>query len=132
MEPRNTLQNRVVHSPHDNGSAGARDTDAVPPGWSDPENLHVYLYVDLGPAAPTPEVQVAEQLYKTLWGEDFNVILEEISDDDGNTWKYVPKTCIDHLKMRELGYNEISGLLVRPEYDVVAVRLPRYAKSSIE
>ncbi|KAH9031310.1 hypothetical protein EDB85DRAFT_1959196 [Lactarius pseudohatsudake] len=113
MEPQDTLQNRVLHSTRVNGLANTRDTDAVLPGWSNPENLHVYLYVDLG-----SEVQVAEQLYKALWGEDLNVILEEISDDDGNTWKYVPKTRIDHLKMRELGYNEISGLLVRPEYDV--------------
>ncbi|KAH9177660.1 hypothetical protein EDB89DRAFT_2064625 [Lactarius sanguifluus] len=112
VEPRDTLQDRVVHSPHDNGSAGARDTDAVPPGWSDPNDLHVYLYIDLG-----PKVRVAEKLYETLWGEDLNVILEEISDG-GNTWKYVPKTRIDHLKMRELGYKETRGLLVRPEYNV--------------
>ncbi|KAH9000060.1 hypothetical protein EDB92DRAFT_460114 [Lactarius akahatsu] len=112
MEPRNTLQNRVVRSSRVDGSVDARDTDPVPPRWSELENLHVYLYVDLG-----SEVQIAEQLYKTLWGKDLNVILEEISDG-GTTWTYVPKTHIDHLKMSELGYNETRGLLVRPEYDV--------------
>ncbi|KAH9172976.1 hypothetical protein EDB89DRAFT_1905679 [Lactarius sanguifluus] len=117
IEPQNTLHNRAVHSSRVNGSVGARDTDPVPPGWSEPGKLHVYLYVDLGSPALPPEVQVAAKLYETLWGEDFNVILEEISDG-GNTWKYVPKTRIDHLKMSELGYKETRGLLVRPEYNV--------------
>ncbi|KAH9031315.1 hypothetical protein EDB85DRAFT_1959228 [Lactarius pseudohatsudake] len=112
IEPRNTLHNRAVHSSRVNGSAGARDRDTVPPGWSELENLHVYLSVDLG-----SQVQIAEQLYTTLWGKDLNVILEEISNDDG-TWIYVPKTHINHLKMRELGYNETRGLLFWPEFDV--------------
>ncbi|KAH9056724.1 hypothetical protein EDB87DRAFT_1579164 [Lactarius vividus] len=66
-------------------SAGHRvggNKDEVPSSWCDPENLHAYLYVESGPAAP-PEVRVAEQLYDTLWWKDLNVILEEISDDDG-------------------------------------------------
>ncbi|KAH9010689.1 hypothetical protein EDB84DRAFT_1570276 [Lactarius hengduanensis] len=110
MEPQDTLQNRVFQGSRGNGSAETRDTDAVPPGWSNQENIHVYLIVDLG-------LKTAEKLYEKLWGEDLNAILEEISDDDG-TWKYVPKTRIDDLKMSELGYNETRGLLVRPEYDV--------------
>ncbi|KAH9024592.1 hypothetical protein EDB84DRAFT_1506460, partial [Lactarius hengduanensis] len=61
-------------------------------------------------------MQIAEQLYTTLWGKHLNVILEEISDDDGTTWKYVPKTHIDSLQT--LGYTESCGLLLRPEYDI--------------
>ncbi|KAH8985960.1 hypothetical protein EDB86DRAFT_3246244 [Lactarius hatsudake] len=91
------------------------DTDPVPPGWWDLENLHVYLYVHSGPAAPPLEVQAAEQLYKTLWGEELKVILKEISDDNGTTWKYVPETHIGSLRM--LGYT-VPCLLLRPEYDI--------------
>ncbi|KAH9000070.1 hypothetical protein EDB92DRAFT_460622 [Lactarius akahatsu] len=65
-----------------------------------------------------PEVRVAEHLYNTLWGKDLNVILEEVSDDDGTTWKYVPETHINSLRMEVLGYPESRGLLVRPEYDI--------------
>ncbi|KAH9000114.1 hypothetical protein EDB92DRAFT_2100302 [Lactarius akahatsu] len=112
MEPRDTLQKRVMRGTRVNGWAvNTKDTDAVPPGWSNTEILHVYLYIHLG-----PEVQVAEQLYKTLWGEDLNVILEEISDVDGTTWKYVPKTHINSLQ--KLGYTESCGLLLRSEYDI--------------
>ncbi|KAH9172974.1 hypothetical protein EDB89DRAFT_1905677 [Lactarius sanguifluus] len=116
MEPQDTLQKRVLHGTRVSGSANTRDTDAVPRDWSNAENLHVYLYIDLGPAAPPPEVQVAEQLYRTLWGEDLNVILEEMSGVDRTTWKYVPKTHIDSLQ--KLGYTESCGLLLRPEYDI--------------
>ncbi|KAH9072364.1 hypothetical protein EDB83DRAFT_2289207 [Lactarius deliciosus] len=111
MEPQDTLQKRVLCGTRVNGSVNTRDTDAVPRDWSSPENLHVYLYIDLG-----PEVRVAERLYETLWGEDLNVILEEISGVDGTTWKYVPKTHIGSLQ--KLGYTESCGLLLRPEYDI--------------
>ncbi|KAH9005366.1 hypothetical protein EDB84DRAFT_1447657, partial [Lactarius hengduanensis] len=93
-----TLQKRVAYySARADGSADTGDTDGVPPDWSDPVNLRVYLYVKFNEAAPPLEVQAAEQLYKTLWGKDLKVILEEISGDDGTTWKYVPETHIDSL-----------------------------------
>ncbi|KAH9026490.1 hypothetical protein EDB85DRAFT_1979187 [Lactarius pseudohatsudake] len=112
MEPQDTLQKRVAYySARADGSADTGDTDGVPPDWSDPVNLRVYLYVKFN-----EEVQAAEQLYKTLWGKDLKVILEEISGDDGTTWKYVPETHIDSLVL--LGYTEPSGLLVRPEFDI--------------
>jgi hypothetical protein len=62
-------------------------------------------------------VRAAENLKKTLWGKELALILEEISVN-GTTWKYVPKHWINSLKMRELGYREPGGLLVRSEYDV--------------
>ncbi|KAH8995601.1 hypothetical protein EDB92DRAFT_2084426 [Lactarius akahatsu] len=110
LEPRDTLQKRVAYSARVTELADKADTDPVPPGWWDLENLHVYLYVHFG-----PEVQAAEQLYKTLWGEELKVILKEISDDNGTTWKYVPETRIGSLRM--LGYT-VPCLLLRPEYDI--------------
>ncbi|KAH8979221.1 hypothetical protein EDB86DRAFT_2836070 [Lactarius hatsudake] len=61
------------------------------------------------------QVQAAEQLYKTLWGKELKVILKEISDDNGTTWKYVPETCIGSLRM--LGYT-VPCLLLQSEYDI--------------
>ncbi|KAH9074236.1 hypothetical protein EDB83DRAFT_1946033 [Lactarius deliciosus] len=112
LEPENTLRKRVVDSARGNRWADIKDGAEVPLGWRDPQNVHVYLYVDLG-----PRMRAAERLYDKLWGTDLSVILEEISDK-GNTWKYVPKKHIDSLNMADLGYPEEHGLLVRQEYDV--------------
>ena len=62
-------------------------------------------------------MQAAEKLHEKIWGNDLKVILEEILDHEGNTWKYVPKKHIDSLEMNQLGYSE-KGLLVRAEYNV--------------
>ncbi|KAH9061048.1 hypothetical protein EDB87DRAFT_475280 [Lactarius vividus] len=112
LEPKNTLRKRVVDSARGNRWADIKDGEKVPSGWHDPQNVHVYLYVDLG-----PRMRAAERLYDKLWGKDLSVILEEISDS-GNTWKYVPKKHIDSLNMAVLGYPDEHGLLVRQEYDV--------------
>ncbi|KAH9026744.1 hypothetical protein EDB85DRAFT_161710 [Lactarius pseudohatsudake] len=112
LEPENTLRKRVVDSARGNRWADIKDGAKVPSGWHDPQNVHVYLYVDLG-----PRMRAAERLYDILWRKDLSVILEEISDS-GNTWKYVPKKHIDSLNMAVLGYPDEHGLLVRQEYDV--------------
>ncbi|KAI9433100.1 hypothetical protein BJY52DRAFT_842799 [Lactarius psammicola] len=111
LEPQDTLHKRVVASAR-TGWAGTGVKDEVPFGWSDPKNVHVYLYIDQG-----PKMQAAETLYDKLWGEDLNVILKEMSDN-GTTWKYVSETDIDFQGMLMLRYREPRGLLVRPEYDV--------------
>ncbi|KAH9074287.1 hypothetical protein EDB83DRAFT_2657196 [Lactarius deliciosus] len=112
LEPENTLRKRIVDSARGNRWVDIKDGAEVPPGWCDPQNVHVYLYVDLDPM-----MQAAERLYDKLWGTDLSAILEEISDK-GNTWKYVPKKHIDSLNMVDLGYPEEHGLLVRQEYEV--------------
>ncbi|KAH9171302.1 hypothetical protein EDB89DRAFT_1117819 [Lactarius sanguifluus] len=74
LEPENTLRKRVVDSARASGNrwADIKDGAKVPPGWCDPQNVHVYLYVDLG-----PKMRAAERLYDKLWGTDLSVILEE-------------------------------------------------------
>jgi hypothetical protein len=62
-------------------------------------------------------ISAAENLHERMWGKDINSILEEITDFEGVTWKYVPKKHIDSLELDELGYPEKHGLLVRPEYN---------------
>ncbi|KAH9035823.1 hypothetical protein EDB84DRAFT_1210475 [Lactarius hengduanensis] len=113
LEPEDTIGERVEDSVRDKEWAIAGVTDEVPSGWCDLENIHVYLHI-----VPSPDVRAAEKLYKTLWGKELKAILEEISDDEGTVWKYVPKKHIDSLEMRELGYPEGRGLLFRPEYDI--------------
>ncbi|KAH8982890.1 hypothetical protein EDB92DRAFT_1952036 [Lactarius akahatsu] len=97
LKPEDTIGERVEDSVRDNGWAVAGVKDEVPFGWCDLENIHVYLHIDPSPAAPPPD---------------------EISDDEGIVWKYVPKKHIDSLEMKELGYPEGRGLLFRPEYDI--------------
>ena len=62
-------------------------------------------------------VRAAEKLHEKIWGNDLEVILEDISDHEGNSWKSVSKKHIDSLEMNQLGYSE-KGLLVRAEYNV--------------
>jgi hypothetical protein len=62
-------------------------------------------------------VQTAVTLKNTLWGKDFDGILEEVTVKE-TTYKYVPKTRIDTLEICKLRYFERSGLLIQPEYDV--------------
>ncbi|KAI9441166.1 hypothetical protein BJY52DRAFT_502957 [Lactarius psammicola] len=123
LEPQDTLHKRVVASAR-TGWAGTGVKDEVPFGWSDPKNVHVYLYIDQG-----SETRAAETLYDKLWGEDLNVILKEMSDN-GTTWKYVSETDIDSLGMLKLGYPEPCGLLVRPEYDVALGMLDEDCKNT--
>ncbi|KAH9035816.1 hypothetical protein EDB84DRAFT_1577925 [Lactarius hengduanensis] len=113
-EPQRTLRKRVVDSARGERWTDIKDGEEVPlaSGWCDPQNVHVYLHVDLDSG-----MRAAERLYDKLWGKDLSVILEEISDN-GNTWKYVPKKHIDSLDMANLGFPDEHGLLVRPEYDV--------------
>ncbi|KAI9456403.1 hypothetical protein BJY52DRAFT_564652 [Lactarius psammicola] len=113
LEPQDTLRKRMVGSARTTGWAGAGIKDEVPSGWCDPKNVHVYLYIDQG-----PEMRAAETLCDKLWGKDLKVILEEIPDDDGTIWKYVPRKEIGALEMWKIGYPGKHGLLVRPEYEV--------------
>ncbi|KAH9074282.1 hypothetical protein EDB83DRAFT_2549740 [Lactarius deliciosus] len=112
QEAQDTLRKRVVDSARGERWTDIKDDEEVPLGWCDPQNVHVYLYVDLG-----AEMRAAERLYDKLWGKDLSLILEEISDN-GNTWKYVPKKHMDSLEMTAFGYPDKYGLLVRPEYEV--------------
>ncbi|KAH8986501.1 hypothetical protein EDB83DRAFT_2683759 [Lactarius deliciosus] len=112
LEPEDTLRKRVVDSARGERWTHIKDGEKVPLEWCDPQNVHVYLYVDLDAG-----MRAAESLYDKLWRNDLSVILEKISDN-GNTWTYVPKKHIDSLQMRKLGYPHKHGLLVRPEYDV--------------
>ncbi len=52
LEPRDTLRKWVVDSAREKGWAGTKEEDDVPSGWCDSVNVHVYLYVDLGPGEP--------------------------------------------------------------------------------
>ncbi|KAH8982884.1 hypothetical protein EDB92DRAFT_1952030 [Lactarius akahatsu] len=97
-------EKRVVDSARGERWTDIKDDEEVPVSWCDPENVHVYLYVDLD-----AEMRAAERLYDKLWGKDLSVILEEISDN-GNTWKYVPKKHMDSLELMKLGYPDKHSL----------------------
>ncbi|KAH9048284.1 hypothetical protein EDB84DRAFT_299074 [Lactarius hengduanensis] len=62
-------------------------------------------------------MRAAEKLHEKLWGVDYNVILEEMSDGQGTTRKYVPERFIESSGMWAFGFPERSGLLVRVEYE---------------
>jgi hypothetical protein len=61
-------------------------------------------------------MRAAEKLKEALWGKELEGILKK-KVIEGTTWKYVPGHWVESLEMRELGYLESGGLLVRPEYD---------------
>lgn len=65
----------------------------------------------------TAIIRAAENLHESMWGKDINGILEEITDPEGVTWKYIPKKHIDSLELGKLGYPASHALLVRPEYN---------------
>ncbi|KAH9039032.1 hypothetical protein EDB84DRAFT_1072569 [Lactarius hengduanensis] len=46
LEPENTLRKRVVDSARGERWTHIKDGEKVPLGWCDPQNVHVYLYVD--------------------------------------------------------------------------------------
>ncbi|KAI9446795.1 hypothetical protein H4582DRAFT_2070118 [Lactarius indigo] len=116
-EPWNTICKRIGDSARKNGWETVSGGELVSPDWCDPGYFRVYLHIDLGSAAPPPDMQAAEELHETLWGVDYNAILKEISDDQGTTWKYVPESFIESSGMCALGFPECGGLLFRNEYE---------------
>jgi hypothetical protein len=110
--------------------------DAVPSSWCEIDTVHVYLHIDPGERASpncsdfadlnylsvplTPVVarvlQAARKLYEVSWGKDLSCELQDISEDEENALKYLPKKYLDALEISQLGYSE-GGLLVRAEYD---------------
>ncbi|KAH9180197.1 hypothetical protein EDB89DRAFT_1900160 [Lactarius sanguifluus] len=71
-EPWDTLRKRIDDSARNNGWETVNAGKLVSPHWCD----------------PGPDMRAAEKLHEKLWGVDYNVILEEISDGQGTTWKY--------------------------------------------
>ncbi|KAH9061043.1 hypothetical protein EDB87DRAFT_474702 [Lactarius vividus] len=47
LEPENTLRKRVVDSARGERWTHIKDGEKVPLAWCDPQNVHVYVYVDL-------------------------------------------------------------------------------------
>ncbi|KAH9001604.1 hypothetical protein EDB92DRAFT_1827712 [Lactarius akahatsu] len=110
-EPWDTLRKRIDDSARNNGWETVNTGKFVSPHWCDSGNFHVYLHIHLG-----PDMRAAEKLHEKLWRVDYNVILEEISDGQGTTWKYVQERFIESSGMLALGFPERGGLLVRGEY----------------
>jgi hypothetical protein len=48
LKPSDTIYKRVADSACLEGWIGRGDQDNVPSCWNDPDNVHVYLYVDQG------------------------------------------------------------------------------------
>jgi len=131
MAPLDAIRERVQNSSSEQGFDTLSPTDQVSTHRCDPaENVRLYLHIDQGSGKPnrSSDMRVAEKLHETLWGKEFKVLLEEVSDDEGTTWKYVPRKYIDSLEMSALGYPE-GALLVRAQYDAALKKFDPKAAS---
>lgn len=76
-------------------------------------------------------MQAARKLHEVSWGKDLNCELQDISEDEGNALKYLPKKYLDTLEISWLGYSEV-GLLIRAEYDTAWKELSLRAQAAIK